>query len=140
MTTRHPRTRRRPRGDGGAISLFVAVCAVVIMLLLALVVDGAGKLSALNHAESAAQEAARAGAQSVNAGQAISGGGITVDRAAAQNAALAYLKSAGASGTVGWGGDGSIIVSVTQTYQPLLWPGSSTVTGRGSAALIVQGG
>ncbi|MGV9268100.1 pilus assembly protein TadG-related protein [Kitasatospora sp. NPDC003701] len=140
MTLRLPRRPTRPRGDDGAISLFVAICAVVIMLLVALVVDGAGKLSALNHAESAAQEAARAGAQSVNAGRAISGDGITVDRAAAQNAATAYLKSAGATGTVSWGSDGSIIVSVSETYHPLLWPGSSTVTGRGSATLIVQGG
>ncbi|MFJ9461033.1 pilus assembly protein TadG-related protein [Kitasatospora sp. NPDC101447] len=143
MTTRTWPTRlsrRRARGDRGSISLFVAVAAAALMLLIALVIDGAGKLRALNHAESSAQEAARTGAQAVNAGQAISGGGITIDRNAAQNAAVAYLRSAGVTGTVSWGGDGSIIVTVTETYTPYFWPGDMTVTGRGSAALIVQGG
>ncbi|MDH6710907.1 Flp pilus assembly protein TadG [Kitasatospora sp. MAA19] len=132
--------RRHPRGDRGSITLFVAVVSVAIMLLIALVIDGAGKLRALNHAEAAAQEAARTGAQAVDAGKAISGAGITVDRNAAQNAAVAYLRSAGTAGTVSWGSDGSINVAVTETYHPFFWPGDMTVTGRGSATLIVQGG
>ncbi|WP_153470657.1 pilus assembly protein TadG-related protein [Streptomyces kaniharaensis] len=139
-TWRSLRSRRRARSDRGSISLFVAVSAATIMLLIAFVIDGAGKLRSLNHAESAAQEAARTGAQAVNAGQAISGGGITIDRNAAQNAALSYLRSAGATGTVTWGAGGSINVAVTETYHPYFWPGDMTVTGHGSATLIVQGG
>ncbi|MEU9044531.1 MULTISPECIES: pilus assembly protein TadG-related protein [unclassified Kitasatospora] len=132
--------RRRPEGDRGSISLFVAIVSVVIMLLIALVIDGAGKLRALNHAEASAQEAARTGAQAVDAGKAISGAGVSIDRNAAQSAAVAYLRSAGAAGTVSWGTDGSINVTVTETYHPFFWPGDMTVTGHGSATLIVQGG
>ncbi|MFD9685224.1 pilus assembly protein TadG-related protein [Kitasatospora sp. NPDC059146] len=132
--------RRRAAGDRGSITLFVAVATATIMLLIAFVIDGAGKLRALNHAEAAAQEAARSGAQAVNAGQAISGGGVAIDHNAAQRAAAAYLRSAGVAGTVTWGGDGSINVSVTETYHPYFWPGDMTVTGHGSATLIVQGG
>ncbi|MER5352603.1 hypothetical protein ABT093_20000 [Kitasatospora sp. NPDC002551] len=139
MTIRRILRARHRRGDKGALSLFVAVAAASLFLVVAFVYDGSLKLSALNHAESAAQEAARAGAQSVNPGRVIAGEGITIDRNAAQAAALAYLKSAGTSGTVSWSGD-SIVVSVTETYSPVLWPSSSTVTGRGSATMIVQGG
>ncbi len=138
--TRRPRPRPARDGERGSISLFVAVAAVSILLVVGLVVDGAGKLRALNHAQASAQEAARTGAQAVNAGQAIAGNGITLDRNAAQNAASAYLRQAGVTGTVSWTGNGSIVVDVTERYTPFFLPGDMTVTGHGSATLIVQGG
>lgn len=132
---------RAPRGDErGAISLFVAVAAASLILIVGLVVDGGGKLRALNHAEASAQEAARTGAQAVNAGMAISGGGIRLDKNAAQAAASKYLSQAGVSGTVGWADDRTIVVSVTEHYSPVFLPGSWSVTGHGQAKLIVQGG
>ncbi|MDH6130507.1 pilus assembly protein TadG-related protein [Kitasatospora sp. GP82] len=131
---------RRGHPEEGSITLFVAVAMVCVFLVIALVVDGGGKLRALNHAQASAQEAARAGADTVNTGQAISGDGITIDREAAQRAATAYLAHAGVTGTVSWGGDGSIVVDVTEIYTPVSWPGTAAVTGHASAKLIVQGG
>ncbi|WP_063749032.1 pilus assembly protein TadG-related protein [Streptomyces sp. NRRL B-24484] len=132
--------RLTARPDEGAITLFVAVAIVSVFAVIALIVDGGGKLRALNHAQAAAQEAARSGANSVNVGRAISGDGITVDREAAQRAAYAYLSQAKATGTVSWAGDGSIVVDVTETYHPIFWPGTPAVTGHASATLHVQGG
>jgi hypothetical protein len=127
--------------ERGSVSLFVVGAIVAVFAILALVVDGAGQLSALNKAQATAQEAARAGADTVNASQAISGQGIAIDRNAAQAAATAYLAQAGMSGTVSWAADGSIVVDTTQTYTPVLWPtGPHTVTGHASAQLVVQGG
>ncbi|MDH6122715.1 pilus assembly protein TadG-related protein [Kitasatospora sp. GAS204B] len=144
MTGVIARLRARLAGgerDRGSISLFVATAFIAILAVLALVADGAGKLSALNHAQATAQEAARAGADTVNAGAAISGDGITIDRNAAQHAATAYLAQAGVNGSVSFGSDGSIIVDTTQTYTPQFLPvGGGTVTGHASAKLILQGG
>ncbi|GAB2711509.1 pilus assembly protein TadG-related protein [Kitasatospora kifunensis] len=127
--------------DRGSISLFVVTAMVAVLAVLALVADGAGKLSALNHAQATAQEAARIGADSVSAGAAISGDGITVDRGAAQRAATAYLAQAGVTGSVSFDNTGSIVVDTTQTYTPVLLPlGGGAVTGHASAKLIVQGG
>lgn len=144
MTGAIARLRDRLNGgerERGSISMFVVTAFVAILAVLALVSDGAGRLSALNHAQSVAQEAARIGADSVNAGAAISGEGITVDRNAAQRAATAYLVQAGVNGTVSFAGDGSIVVDTAQTYTPLVLPvGGGTVTGHASAKLIVQGG
>lgn len=126
--------------DRGSVSLFVAVCAVTILMVLALVVDGGGRLRALNHAEATAQEAARTGAQAVDAGQAISGDGIRLDRAAAEAAARRYLAQAGVDGDVAWSDDLTLAVTVRETYTPVLLPGQATLTGHGSASLIVRGG
>ncbi|MFD0332176.1 hypothetical protein ACFQZC_38250 [Streptacidiphilus monticola] len=72
-----------------------------IFAVLALVVDGAGRLQALAKAEGTAQEAARAGAQALDVGQAIQGQGFTVDTSGqAAAAARAYLTQAGVTGTV----------------------------------------
>ncbi|WP_327071863.1 hypothetical protein [Kitasatospora sp. NBC_01302] len=135
------RLRRRGESDRGSISLFVVTAVIAIFAVIALVADGADKLSALNHAQSTAQEAARIGADSVSAGAAISGDGITVDRNAAQRAATAYLQQAGVAGSVSFGSDGSIIVDTSTTFTPMFWPtGGGTVTGHASAKLVVQGG
>ncbi|MFE4663799.1 TadE/TadG family type IV pilus assembly protein [Streptomyces sp. NPDC056716] len=135
------RFRRALRDDRGSMSLFVLVTVVALFLVAALVYDGAGRLRALTHAEGVAQEAARAGGQAIDAGKAISGGGVTVDRNAAVAAARTYLSREGVSGTVSVSEDGgSLEVTVTESYRALfLGAASGTVTGHGSANLIYQG-
>ncbi|WP_331729132.1 hypothetical protein OG592_43355 (plasmid) [Streptomyces avidinii] len=136
-----PRIRRALRDDRGAMSLFVLVTVVALFAVAALVYDGAGKLRALTHAEGVAHEAARAGGQAVDAGKAISGGGVSVDRNAAVAAARTYLSREGVSGTVTVSEDGGFLqVSVTESYHALFLGGASgSVTGRGSASLVYRG-
>jgi len=150
MTTpRHDSTSRRPaaalarrwRQDDGSMSLFVAMTIVGLFAIAALVIDGGGKLKALNHAEGAANEAARAGGQALDAGKAISGEDITVDRNAAVAAARSYLARAHVSGSVRVSDDGSSLhVTVHETYDPLFMPGDNwSVSGSGSADLVYRG-
>ncbi|MFD8882100.1 hypothetical protein ACFV0H_06200 [Streptomyces erythrochromogenes] len=136
-----PRIRRALRDDRGAMSLFVLVTIVALFLVAALVYDGAGKLRALTHAEGVAHEAARAGGQAIDAGKAISGGGVSVDRNAAVAAARTYLSREGVSGTVTVSEDGgSLQVTVTESYHALFLGGASgSVTGHGSANLVYRG-
>ncbi|MFF4531561.1 pilus assembly protein TadG-related protein [Streptomyces sp. NPDC001407] len=148
MTDARPPVPSRLRGvlaaarrDDGAMSLFVLVTIVGLFAVAALVIDGGGKLRALSHAEGVAQEAARAGGQAIDAGKAISGQGITVDRNAAVAAARSYLSAAGASGTVTVSDDGaSLKVTVSETYSPKFLPGGDwSVSGRASADLVYRG-
>ncbi|KOV48717.1 hypothetical protein [Streptomyces sp. H036] len=136
-----PRIRRALRDDRGAMSLFVLVTVVALLAVAALVYDGAGKLRALTHAEGVAHEAARAGGQAVDAGKAISGGGVSVDRNAAVAAARTYLSREGVSGSVTVSEDGgSLQVTVTETYHAIFLGGASgSVTGHGSANLVYRG-
>ncbi|MBT1184761.1 hypothetical protein HET69_12130 [Streptomyces sp. CJ_13] len=136
-----PRIRRALRDDRGAMSLFVLVTVVALFLVAALVYDGAGKLRALTHAEGVAHEAARAGGQAIDAGKAISGGGVSVDRNAAVSAARTYLSREGVSGTVTVSeGGGSLEVTVTESYHALFLGGASgSVSGHGSANLVYRG-
>ncbi|WP_327740529.1 hypothetical protein OG749_46715 (plasmid) [Streptomyces nojiriensis] len=135
------RMRHALRDDRGAMSLFVLVTIVALFAVAALVYDGAGKLRTLTHAEGVAHEAARAGGQAVDAGKAISGRGVSVDRNAAVAAARTYLSREGASGTVTVSEDGgSLQVTVTESYHALFLGGASgSVTGRGSANLVYRG-
>ncbi|WP_037599535.1 hypothetical protein [Streptacidiphilus rugosus] len=126
--------------ERGSLSLFTAIVILAVLAVLALVVDGGGRLQALAKAEGTAQEAARTGAQSLNAGDALTGHGFTVDHTAAIAAANAYLKAAGVSGTVTTVGN-RIEVTVNAPFTPL-FPllGAGTVTGHGSALLLYQPG
>ncbi|MFC5911469.1 hypothetical protein [Streptacidiphilus monticola] len=119
----------------------VAVVIIGIFAVLALVVDGAGRLQALAKAEGTAQEAARAGAQALDVGQAIQGQGFTVDTSGqAAAAARAYLTQAGVTGTVTPDGD-HLDVTVTAAYRPVFpFFGTWSVTGHGSAQLVYQAG
>lgn len=123
------------------MTLFVLVTVVGLFAVAGLVIDGGGKLRALTHAEGVAFEAARAGGQAIDAGKAISGEGITVDRNAAVAAARSYLSQAGVVGEVRVSDDGaSLQVTVSEHYDPMFLPGGGwTVTGEGSADLIYRG-
>ncbi|MFE2268508.1 hypothetical protein ACFXB4_04655 [Streptomyces lavendulae] len=136
-----PRIRRALRNDRGSMSVFVLVTVVALFAVAALVYDGAGRLRALTHAEGVAQEAARAGGQAVDAGKAISGGGVTVDRNAAVAAARTYLSRENVSGSVSVSEDGgSLEVTVTESYHAVFLGGASgSVSGHGSANLVYRG-
>lgn len=110
------------------------------MLTIGLVVDGGGKIRALQRADAAAAEAARQGGQAIAAGPAVRGQGVQVQAALARSAAQAYLSSAGVSGSVTVAGGTRLKVTTTTTYKPvflsMIGIGPMTTTGHGEVRLI----
>ncbi|MET9083648.1 Tad domain-containing protein [Streptomyces sp. NPDC004237] len=135
------RILRGPRDDRGGVTVFVAVCALALLGIIGVVVDGGSKVRATERADYIAGEAARAGGQAIDPRQAINGTGIVVDPQDAAAAAQAYLRSAGATGTVSVSGDGkSLTVRVTGSYATkflsVVGISSLSVTGQGTATLL----
>ncbi|MFE0725099.1 pilus assembly protein TadG-related protein [Streptomyces rochei] len=127
--------------DRGGVTVFVAVCVVVLIGIIGVAVDGGGKLRATERADHIAGEAARAGGQAIDPAAAISGESIVVEPPDAVAAAQAYLQSVGATGTVSVSADGkTLTVHTTGTYAPKFLPvvgiGSMPVSGHGSATLL----
>jgi Flp pilus assembly protein TadG len=105
-------------GERGALSLMIVVLFVALIALAGIVVDGGAKLTAYENAEALAQEAARAGATTVDPSSAYGSGSFVVDPGLAVTAARSYLSSAGLRGNtvfVSAIGNRAIEVSVTIT-------------------------
>ncbi|MEU1446921.1 TadE/TadG family type IV pilus assembly protein [Streptomyces mirabilis] len=127
--------------DRGGVTVFVAVCVIALIGIIGVAVDGGSKMRATERADYIAGEAARAGGQAIDPAEAITGKAIVVDPQDAQAAAQAYLRSAGATGTVSVSGDGKTLnVTVTSTYDTKFLSavgiGSLSVTGQGKATLL----
>ncbi|MBB5787204.1 hypothetical protein [Jiangella mangrovi] len=97
MTARRFR-RVRLDGERGAVAIFAVVIVMALFLAIGLVVDGGGKIRAMQRANAMAAEAARTGAQAVI----IDGAGAghpTIDFAQACQAATGYVTAAGGEPT-----------------------------------------
>lgn len=121
--------------------MFVAVCVIALIGIIGIAVDGGSKMRATERADYIAGEAARAGGQAIDPAEAINGTAIVVDPQDAAAAAQAYLRSAGATGTVSVSGDGkTLTVNVTSSYDTKFLSavgiGSLSVTGHGQATLL----
>ncbi|MFF3617247.1 TadE/TadG family type IV pilus assembly protein [Streptomyces sp. NPDC002580] len=132
---------RRSRADTGGVTVFVAVCVLVLIGIIGIAVDGGGTMAATERADYVAGEAARAGGQAIDPAQAVTGRAIAVDPQDAQAAAQAYLRSVGSVGAVSVSGDGkTLTVTVTGTYDTAFLSavgiGSLQVSGRGTATLL----
>jgi hypothetical protein len=132
--------RRLPR-DEGRVSVFVAIALLAVLVIIGMTIDGSGRYRELERADNIAAEAARAGGQAINAPQAITGGAKVVDPQLAINAAQAYLRSAGVTGTVRVANDRQhLTVTVTITYNTvmlsLIHIDQVTVTGHASVQLV----
>jgi Flp pilus assembly protein TadG len=141
MTTTWMSGRPDRLDDRGGVTVFVAVCVVVLIGIIGVAVDGGGKLRATERADHIAGEAARAGGQAIDPAAAISGESIVVRPQDAVAAAQAYLRSVGATGTVSVSADGkTLTVHTTGTYAtkflPVVGIGSMPVSGHGSATLL----
>jgi len=148
--------RRTARGDAetgpgardrGALSLMIVVLFVALAMLAGIVVDGGAKLTADENAAALAQEAARAGATTVNVSSAYGSGSFVVNQQQALAAAGSYLQSAGYHDyRVAAVGTNAIRVSVTITeptrFLSMIGIGSFTCTGTATAFLVtgVTGG
>jgi Flp pilus assembly protein TadG len=82
-------------GDEGAVSVFVLALVVVLMIVAGLVVDGGRAVNARAAAFDAAEQAARAGANQLDAGTLRATGEVVLDPAAAQAVAVDNLVARG---------------------------------------------
>jgi len=140
--TRRGHLGRVGRGDAGSVSLLLAVFVLGLFAAVGLVVDGGGRVRAVQHADDVADEAARAAAQAVSPAvvlgrsTGLDTGGL--DSASAAAAARAYLHDAGVQGQVSVSG-GRVQVNTSVVYTPVLLSvagaGPVTVHGRASARL-----
>lgn len=133
--------------ERGALSLMIAVLFVAFAALAGIVVDGGAKLTGDENAVAAAQEAARAGATTVDVPGAYATGSFVVDKQRAIAAAERYLAVAGYQHyLVTTDGSRAIRVSVTITeptrFLSIVGVRSFTCTGTATAALVtgVTGG
>lgn len=144
LDSRHDQRRRfcwSVAGDGGAVTIFVAIAAVGLLALAGLVVDGGAKVRAVQRADRVAAEAARAAGQAVDVAGVLAGREVRVDRGAAVNAAEAYLRSAGVEGSVRIADGGAGIEVTTTTSAPtiflsLIGVPRITVSGGAEVALV----
>jgi len=115
------------------MSLVLLLCAVALLVVLGLVVDGGTKAQALDRANRVAMEAAGAGAQAITAG------GGDVNAAAADAAVQNYLAAEGVSGdTQVHDNRVDVTVSLSEPTKMLSMVGIDeiTVTGDGYATAI----
>lgn len=106
---------RKLRDDErGSITPFFVVLVPALVLIIGLVVDGAGKIQANENAQAIASGASRAAANAV-ASQVVVNGGLSLDNNRAQIAATDYIEASGMTGTVSVVGN-RISVSVETSY------------------------
>jgi Flp pilus assembly protein TadG len=146
------RARRAGPGAGrdserGALSLMIVILFVGLAALVGIVVDGGAKLEADENAAALAQEAARAGATTVDISSAYGSGSFVVAQQQALAAARSYLTAAGYD-DVAVAPDGSRAIRVQVTiieptrFLSVIGVHSFHCTGTATASLVtgVTGG
>jgi hypothetical protein len=133
--------RDRGAGDRGSVTAFVAVVAVALVMVAGMAYDGGQVLAAHASARSDAAKAARAGAQEIDLVVLRQTVESTLDPAAAEAAALAYLDEAGAVGTATVEGSTvTVTVTAVQPMHILPLPDRTVVaTEEASAVEVVAG-
>lgn len=114
--------------DRGAVTVFVSIAVMGLLVLAGLVVDGGAKVRAVQRADRVAAEAARAAGQAIDLGAVLAGSELGVDRRAAVAAAEQYLSAAGVEGTVRVVKSGSGVAVTTTTTVPTVFLGLIGVT------------
>lgn len=89
------RGRDLGEGDAGAASVMVLALVVVLMVVAGLVVDGGRAVNARAAVFDAAEQAARAGANQLDAGALRARGDVAIDPDAASAAAVDHLVAQG---------------------------------------------
>jgi Flp pilus assembly protein TadG len=136
--------RSSERGsERGSLSLMVVVLFAALVAMAGIVVDGGAKLTGDENLAAVAQEAARAGATSVDASRAYATGVFVVDQQQAVAAAGAYLSAAG-YGQYTVAADGAdairVVVRITEPTRFLSLIGIDSFTCSGTAiASLVSG-
>lgn len=125
--------------ESGAVSTFLAVIALALLMAAGLAIDGGRKVNALREASHLADNAARAGAQAVDLDALRTTGEIMVVPAGAVDRVDQYLTALGyAADEVAVIGD-SVTVTVSLTVDPVLLPtGQMTVSATETATAITE--
>ena len=125
--------------ERGAVSTFLAVIALALLMAAGLAIDGGRKVNALREASHLADNAARAGAQAVDLDALRTTGDLIVIPAGAVDRVDQYLTALGyAAAEVAVIGD-SVTVTVSLTVDPVLLPtGQMTVSATETATAITE--
>lgn len=130
----------RDQGERGSVTVWLALSSFVMMALVGLAVDLGGQVHTQQRAHDLAAQAARTGAEQVQAAPAIQGRYAGIDTSAARVAAQDYLDAAGVAGTVEVTDGDTITVTVTDSYDPkfltFLGLNDLDVTGSATARLV----
>lgn len=126
-------------GEQGAVSTFLAVIALALLMAAGLAIDGGRKVNALREASHLADNAARAGAQAVDLDALRTTGHLTLRPGDAVDRVDQYLTSLGyAAAEVAVIGD-SVTVTVSLTVDPVLLPtGQMTVSATETATAVTE--
>lgn len=128
----------RFRDERGALSTFLAVIALALLMAAGLAVDGGRKVAALREASHLADNAARAGAQAVDLDTLRSSGELRLRPDEATSRATDYLASLGHEGQIQVASD-TVTVTVSLTVNPVLLPlGPITVTATETARAVTE--
>lgn len=131
----------RNESERGSLSLFFAVIAACLLMVIGLTYDGASKVRATQRADLAAAEAARAAGQKLAVGPSVTGGNVTarLDPAAAAAAANRYLGAAGISGSATTVGN-TVTVTTSVQWRPALLSmfgvGPQAIAGHATAEAV----
>lgn len=125
--------------ERGAVSTFLAVIALALLMAAGLAIDGGRKVNALREASHIADNAARAGAQAVDLDTLRTTGDLRLLPGEAADRVEEYLASLGYTATQVVVNDAGITVTVDITVDPVLLPtGSMTVGATETATAITQ--
>lgn len=125
---------RAGKEDRGAISIYLIIFFIPLLMGVGLVVDGGRKVEAIGQARDLADNAARIGAQQVAETGFRSGSVVPIDQSAATAAVAGFLAGTEADlDVVRFPAPGQIEVEVSITVDYVLLPGGATVRGGGSA-------
>ena len=129
---------RRYDDERGALSTFVAVIALAMLMAGGWALDGGRKLAALQQASHLADGAARAGAQAVDLDTLRTTGEVRLLGDQATIRAADYLAGLGHTGQIIVSGD-TVTVTVSLSFDPVLLPiGMITVTATETAAAVTE--
>jgi hypothetical protein len=125
-------------GERGAVSTFVAVIALAMLMAAGLAYDGGRKVAALREASHIAESAARAGAQAVDSAHLRTTGEVMLNPDQAVALADDHLADVGHTGQVTVAED-MVTVTVTITVNPVLLPvGEMVVSATETATAVTE--
>lgn len=135
------RALRRPSSDDtGSILILLPILAVGLFMMLGVIIDGAGRVKALQRAHTVAAQAARQAGQQIDGGALQLDGETRVNEARSKAAARAFLRQSGMNGTVEINaGRTKVTVNATERYRPVFLSffgfGQVNLTGSAEAQL-----
>ena len=125
--------------ERGAVSTFLAVIALALLMAGGLAIDGGRKVNALREASHIADNAARAGAQAVDLDTLRTTGDLRLLPRETTDRVDQYLAPLGYTATQVVVNDAEVTVTVDITVDPVLLPtGPMTVSATETAAAITQ--